>query len=364
MGRRNINNSRMVLATTIQTNGSLHEVTVPAKCPDVLDWLRKKLKQPGLQYQGKIHEKEQWVAVFAESGSDSDEHINQHVLGGTFQEEVFVGCIAVMLTESGNEDNYDKPASAYVNLKPADYEAMYAEWTFDEEDEDDEEAAEVEKDEAEDEDDGGGVTLEDDEEDEEEEEEDDEQPAKKTRVKPVVIAQDVNANTPQRELARQRFTEIGLSVKHAMQLEEALLQRTIREITEACVDPSWSDPIFCNHYRGRCIHVYENLKGQYGYVKNPTDWKTKLAAEEVTPTQIAEMSPMDLHAGRWKAQVEAQIEKDKHLYSNKGTASIYLYCSGCKKKTRCDYYQLQTRSADEPMTTFVTCLECDKRWKF
>jgi transcription elongation factor S-II len=25
---------------------------------------------------------------------------------------------------------------------------------------------------------------------------------------------------------------------------------------------------------------------------------------------------------------------------------------------------MQTRSADEPMTTFVTCLECDKRWKF
>jgi transcription elongation factor S-II len=73
---------------------------------------------------------------------------------------------------------------------------------------------------------------------------------------------------------------------------------------------------------------------------------------------------MDLHAGRWKAEVEKQIEKDKHLYSNKGGASIYLYCSVCKKKSKCDYYQMQTRSADEPMTTFVTCLECDKRWKF
>ena len=39
-------------------------------------------------------------------------------------------------------------------------------------------------------------------------------------------------------------------------------------------------------------------------------------------------------------------------------------CSRCKKKTNCDYYQLQTRSADEPMTTFVTCLECNKQWKF
>ena len=38
-------------------------------------------------------------------------------------------------------------------------------------------------------------------------------------------------------------------------------------------------------------------------------------------------------------------------------------CGRCKSK-KTTYYQMQTRSADEPMTTFVTCLECEKRWKF
>ena len=37
-------------------------------------------------------------------------------------------------------------------------------------------------------------------------------------------------------------------------------------------------------------------------------------------------------------------------------------CSKCKS-TKTSYYQMQTRSADEPMTTFVTCLNCDKKWK-
>jgi len=32
-------------------------------------------------------------------------------------------------------------------------------------------------------------------------------------------------------------------------------------------------------------------------------------------------------------------------------------CGKCKKR-RCTYTQKQTRSADEPMTTFVLCLEC------
>ena len=33
------------------------------------------------------------------------------------------------------------------------------------------------------------------------------------------------------------------------------------------------------------------------------------------------------------------------------------------KGNKCRYYQMQTRSADEPMTTFVTCLSCANRWK-
>jgi hypothetical protein len=37
-------------------------------------------------------------------------------------------------------------------------------------------------------------------------------------------------------------------------------------------------------------------------------------------------------------------------------------CSKCKSK-KTTYYQMQTRSADEPATSFVTCMNCSKRWK-
>ena len=35
---------------------------------------------------------------------------------------------------------------------------------------------------------------------------------------------------------------------------------------------------------------------------------------------------------------------------------------GCTNR-RAYFYQLQTRSADEPMTTFYRCTECAHQWK-
>ena len=37
-------------------------------------------------------------------------------------------------------------------------------------------------------------------------------------------------------------------------------------------------------------------------------------------------------------------------------------CGKCKS-VKTTYYQMQTRSADEPMTTYVTCKSCGNRWK-
>jgi DNA-directed RNA polymerase subunit M/transcription elongation factor TFIIS len=337
----------MVLVTSIQPAGSLQELSVPAKSADVLEWLRGKLKQPGLQFQGKIQDKDSWVTVFAESGcEDEDDNINQHVLGGNFQDEVFVGCIVVMLSKNSNADNYDKSAAAYTNLKPADYETIYAGWTFEGESSEEEEEE---------------VAGEDDVSENEHEAEEEDAPAEaeeealpRQRKPKQVVIHDVNTPCPLRDLVKKRYTEIGIPADIADSLEAALLQRCIRDCAKQGIEVTWANVAFWNHYRGRCIQFYENAP----------EWISKLVSGEVSAAAFAEMTVVELNPKRWKAQIEAQIEKDKHLYSHSGNASIFFYCSQCKKKSKCDYYQMQTRSADEPMTTFVTCLECDRRWKF
>ena len=46
--------STMVLAIVIAPQGTFSELVVPTKTADVLEWFRKKLKAPGLQFQGKL----------------------------------------------------------------------------------------------------------------------------------------------------------------------------------------------------------------------------------------------------------------------------------------------------------------------
>ena len=79
--------------------------------------------------------------------------------------------------------------------------------------------------------------------------------------------------------------------------------------------------------------------------------------------EISFKSEQELYPEIWKDITE---EKKTHLdnkYFPKIKASTDKFkCGKCKSK-ECTYYQLQTRSADEPMTTFVTCITCGNRWK-
>jgi DNA-directed RNA polymerase subunit M/transcription elongation factor TFIIS len=60
------------------------------------------------------------------------------------------------------------------------------------------------------------------------------------------------------------------------------------------------------------------------------------------------------------------LDFDKHtnilLQLGKMEATTDQFVCGKCKSRKCSYYQLQTRSADEPMTTFVTCTNCNNRW--
>ena len=108
-------------------------------------------------------------------------------------------------------------------------------------------------------------------------------------------------------------------------------------------------------YSDRMRSVYINLnKGKL--LKNLQDG-------EINPNTLAFMTHQEMDPDHWKDLIDKKRKRDENKYNNTKQASTDMFtCKKCKSK-RCTYYELQTRSADEPATIFVTCLDCGKNWK-
>lgn len=75
------------------------------------------------------------------------------------------------------------------------------------------------------------------------------------------------------------------------------------------------------------------------------------------------MTHQEMKPEKWDVLIQNKIERDNAKYNTEIEAATDTFtCRKCKLK-KCTYYQMQTRSADEPMTTFVSCINCGNRWK-
>jgi DNA-directed RNA polymerase subunit M/transcription elongation factor TFIIS len=83
--------------------------------------------------------------------------------------------------------------------------------------------------------------------------------------------------------------------------------------------------------------------------------------------QTIHLDPAVLRAEKWaeafeKAAKQALRFSDASCMDPKDMPDGMLQCRKCGSK-KTSYYELQTRSADEPMTVFARCHECPNRWK-
>ncbi|XP_048357328.1 transcription elongation factor A protein 3 isoform X4 [Sphaerodactylus townsendi] len=114
-------------------------------------------------------------------------------------------------------------------------------------------------------------------------------------------------------------------------------------------------------YRNRVRSRISNLKDP----KNPSLRRNVLSGA-ISPSLIAKMTAEEMASDELKELRNAMTQeaiREHQMAKTGGTATDLFQCGKCKKKN-CTYNQVQTRSADEPMTTFVLCNECGNRWKF
>ncbi|XP_019948105.1 transcription elongation factor A protein 3 isoform X5 [Paralichthys olivaceus] len=114
-------------------------------------------------------------------------------------------------------------------------------------------------------------------------------------------------------------------------------------------------------YKNRVRSRISNLKDP----KNPGLRKNVLA-RNIELSRIATMSAEEMASDELKQLrnvLTQEAIREHQMAKTGGTTTDLLQCGKCRKKN-CTYNQVQTRSADEPMTTFVLCNECGNRWKF
>ena len=154
---------------------------------------------------------------------------------------------------------------------------------------------------------------------------------------------------------RGKLNEIIENEKNSSNLEKGIFNYALKEAANRKVVKKWDNQYFVQIYIDRLRSIYLNLK-------NP-EILEQIKSEAIQAHTVAFMTHQEMRPDKWKELIEDKVKKDKNKFETNVEASTDTFtCRKCKSN-KCTYYQMQTRSADEPMTTFVTCIDCGNRWK-
>lgn len=152
-----------------------------------------------------------------------------------------------------------------------------------------------------------------------------------------------------------------LSPLEQQDLEQGIFNHTLADAKRRNIRRVWENPEFQTLYDISARRTLTNLDNT-SYIGN-TRLVERLRDGEFVPHDIPFMLYSDLYPEKWGNMIEMAIKREaKMLEVDKSMATDMFRCTRCGKR-QCTYYEMQTRSADEPMTQFIRCLNCGKQWR-
>ena len=143
--------------------------------------------------------------------------------------------------------------------------------------------------------------------------------------------------------------------KISKNLEKSIYNSSLQDATNKKIIKKWENAYFVEIYVAKLKSILINLKNK----ELVDNIKNKI----FKANEIGFMTHIELRPELWKELLEYKKKRDEIKFTGNITATTDNFtCRKCKSH-KCSYYQLQTRSADEPMTTYVDCLNCGNRWK-
>jgi DNA-directed RNA polymerase subunit M/transcription elongation factor TFIIS len=152
-----------------------------------------------------------------------------------------------------------------------------------------------------------------------------------------------------------------LSAAEQVDFERGIYNHSLEEAGKKGIRRVWENPEFAAVYDIESRRCVANLDPS-SYVANPR-LLTRLKDGEFLPHDIPSMTYAELFPEKWAEAMEIALKREaKMLTVDKSMATDMFKCTRCGKR-ECTYYEMQTRSADEPMTQFIRCLNCGKQWR-
>ena len=162
------------------------------------------------------------------------------------------------------------------------------------------------------------------------------------------------------QLLQQNFKKT-LKVNIINELEQVALAHALNDADKKYIFRNFENPLFEVLYKTAARTLLGNLQPT-SYVKN-TELFQKIKSGQLEVEHLKTMNVMEYAPNLYADLREKQLLREQNqLEGNKALATDRFFCKRCQKR-ECTYYELQTRSADEPMTIFITCVNCGKRWK-
>ena len=163
------------------------------------------------------------------------------------------------------------------------------------------------------------------------------------------------------EVKKLFMNDINLSELEATDLEIGIFNTSIDYANYLKIGKSWSSHLFMETYINYARSFYANLKKD-SYIKNEKLIE-RFRNREFLPHELPYKSCEEVFPERWKDIIEKQKLKFKAAYEIKQVAMTdSIKCSKCKNN-KISYYELQTRSGDEAMTVYFSCIVCSHRWR-
>lgn len=298
---------------------------------------------------------------------------NQHHLPAPLEGMTFYGDILVVA--SYQPDSYSSP----VPLNTADYEIFYTaklegeeEDDMGDEEEQDDDVVEIAEETAEDAEAAEAAEAAEDAEEEEAEEEEElqvEKPVRVSKAKKIVAVVSEGPETTEDEnptsvpVRLKVIVVINSTLSNTVDahtLERLIFQNTFMCATKNEIRRAWDNLLFHDMYLATARRIVGNINPS-SYVKNDSLHK-RYKEGDLTLEAIVNQNYYELFPEKWQKLVHQQAKIERiQLEGDFSRATDRWQCSSCKQR-KCTYYELQTRSADEPMTIFIHCLNCQKRW--